>query len=344
MEENTTSSSAPNVSSTQESLVQNPTPPSHKSVYKSKLFIAVVILFIILLLTITASIFANLYISQDKQATNQPTPTPTTQTDSTTGWKIYMNDTYGYSFKYPSSWFVFSLNKEWNRIEKFELELDPVYISIYNLDGSIDINGIPDGIYISHPENSKQLAAEDYVKQIVIPDNNKNLENIPLDIIKNANIETKNIRIEKSNLGNTTAVIVYGLNNVGAGFGNHGPEVYISHPNFPNRIIRIVSSNHFNNDTGSSENFLTDQILSTFKFADSNSQSEYFSCKNQEFENNPLAGISALEAYCMGQLCIGETQSACINHEVLDLESMGYPEQANQSDCVWQNNTCYPRY
>lgn len=129
-----------------------------KSLPKLPLIIAGVILIVVLLI--------GTYVLGKNQGTSQKTakaliqtttPTPTSTPDETKDWKTYSNDSVGYSFKYPSDWYLYPSQKS------SDLDFQTVSPASYS---TRDIDGVPAGMYINvWVADSKNLSLEDWAKE-----------------------------------------------------------------------------------------------------------------------------------------------------------------------------------
>jgi hypothetical protein len=81
---------------------QQPVSQPHSS---SKLYIILGVFVLLVSIGVGAYVLGTKHSQPPTQIFPAPvTPIPTTQTDSTAGWKMYTNQTYGFSFTYPTEW------------------------------------------------------------------------------------------------------------------------------------------------------------------------------------------------------------------------------------------------
>lgn len=103
------------------------------------------------------------------------------------------------------------------------------------------------------------------------------------------------------------------------------------------------------------ESEITKQVLSTFKLNDSFAKEQSRPCNRiPSYGNDPAAGISFLQNYCMGNYCDSiNSQEECEAIDVVTLQSDNTLKDSWQpdgiGDCIWEPslpdlNQCQPKY
>lgn len=208
------------------------------------------------------------YLKERKELFNQIISTlkflNQNQTATISNWKTYDNRKHKYTIKYPPNWLLFTFYPE----NKLSRENYNDFHLKFSKSNHITESDYYNSIEIKILKNEKNLSALDYVTQVRIPANAHNFEDLNhTQIPPYAN--PKSVRFRKLDLASgIDAIIVYGLNNIGAGYGNSGPEIFIANGS-NNEIIHIIGRIYDSDDrielVENVEDILN-QILSTFKF------------------------------------------------------------------------------
>lgn len=116
-----------------------------KNVVYSKLYEQGIAHLLLIIIVVVVSMCGLLLYSWQKglikTTTLQQTPTFTPTTNETANWKLFIDDDYNYSFKYPSDWEVKTVIKDDNN---YILSLKSTYIAPPNSDPFWGINVIVD--------------------------------------------------------------------------------------------------------------------------------------------------------------------------------------------------------
>ncbi|HVZ66998.1 MAG TPA: hypothetical protein VG917_01945 [Patescibacteria group bacterium] len=145
----------------------------------------------------------------------------------TTNWKTYTNQSYGFSLRYPNNW---------GELNSPEATSDGL-LTILTKDLDPHGSGRKSGIYITVTPNKNKQSLEDYIKTVIIPQQQGCGD---VEILKDKSQIFKGIN----------AVVTIGY----CGAGAPGPVAYISSGN---NIIELFSDGLIGNETY--------QIFSTFK-------------------------------------------------------------------------------
>jgi hypothetical protein len=153
----------------------------------------------------------------------------------TTNWKTYANTTYGYSFSYPSDWFIFidiyGKEKSTVGLEKED------FIFLTPDEPCLTCGGVPRGLRISADQKDRQTTSEEYVNEEILP---------------NAEYGD-NLRSEPANILGVDGTLVWGY----VGAGCPGPELYA-----------FGKETMVNIYTECIENEIVDRIFQSIRFID----------------------------------------------------------------------------
>lgn len=279
-----TVSTPPTPEPTQPPTQPIPVPEQPNNKISQKLFIPSVVL----LLIITVVLVAFKFIKTKKVTAPQPTPTALTQTtpsptlDPTANWKTYTNNTYGFSFKYPSDWDITEqTDSAGKKIGNLVVKAPVINkeLNAYSLQLTIT--------------DTKFLTATDYVQDLITPDSAGN---------KMAFDSSTQITIDNQNAIRLTNVFA---------FDQSQDQVFVLSGGRIFRIFFPVGKDNPNIDNAVINYPLADQILSTFKFLGANdSLGQYCAGPN----NLPCPASYACKLNVVGNVtsggkCVNETET-----------------------------------
>ncbi len=182
---------------------------------------------------------------------------PIVHKDPTADWKTYTNDKYGYEFKYPGN--LYPETGEY----------------------SFTINSSPlDNVYVGGGVGLEGIEGQDWFRGYSIWVSNEDEKDVNL-------VSKGEYQVTKLNQSNIEAY------EISADIPASGPDVFIKNPKLPNSFVRMGYNSGLKNSQEVDKVF--NQILSTFKFTDSNPGDQVTGLKGWLQIYVPSDSVSALD-------------------------------------------------